>query len=509
MPRHFKEAQYLLELTGSDGAVYGFSTGRGFAPTDADESLVGAFYSPRVSGSAALTISRQTDGAGSVQGAGGLVFGAITLENADGGLDGLADIGFDGRPLRVLYAPAGSTTVAAASVMYRGTVTELQVGRLEVRVEARDRLEELNTPVGAQIDAGEWPGAEGGRMPVCAGAPVSIPFVWLDRVKLIGALHDGAATVNGVYDLGVALTVGSAYSSIADMKANAPSGGYYRVFSDASGTYVRLGSLPADLDKIAADVTTADPTGPAQIQALASRAPTVSAGTDIDAAAFTALSRDWSFGGYWAGEATVLEACAEIAASLGCVIFFDRTGKLSAARLTPEPDPAIALNVNGPQSPAPGGTSRRALDLDRSRLGKPVKQISVGFNRSYAHYSDLGALWSTAPTRAARVSRDYDRATVSDAPTAAKHLLAGEERIDTLLDDQTNAETVAEELRAARGAFLHTFRLSADEEVIGALELGAVTALHESRFSASAIEAAIRQIDHDITNGIITVGARE
>ena len=98
---------------------------------------------------------------------------------------------------------------------------------------------------------------------------------------------------------------------------------------------------------------------------------------------------------------------------------------------------------------------------------------------------------------------------MTDATTASKYLLAGEERLDTLLDDETNAETVAEEVRAARGAFLYTSQIQADEAVIAALDLGGVVSITESLFSDTAIEAVIRQIDHNITAGKITVGARE
>ncbi|WP_439634954.1 hypothetical protein [Oceanicaulis sp.] len=559
--------------------------------------------------------------------------------------------------------------------VYRGTVTELQVQRLKVTITLRDRLEELNTPIGSTVDAAEWPEADGERMPVIAGAAVSVPLFWLDRVLLIAAVHDGAATVSGVFDLGVALTAGSDYADMAAMKSTAPASGQYRVLSTASGTFVRLGSRPQDHDKMAADVATATSAGSSQLRQIAQRAQTmtpiirqnlidysddlsmtsasstigtygggasvidsktiqlnsnsgvframlsgfdaqsdyafqcevkaarsedvgkvlqffanwngnpgatpvvtvtltetwqalVSAGTSIasfnsvrltftgpveqgafqinvrglqgepgltaspliktfgqsasidDQIGYTdyelptrrtdleALERDWPIGGWWPGEATILDAVSEVARSLGAVIFFDRLGKLSAARLTPEVGAGV-IGVYGPQVRSPGGGARRATELDRVRLGKPAKEISVGYAKSHAVFSDLGALWDTAPARAERISRDFARSVVEGAGVASKHLLASSMRLDTILNDKTQAETVAEELRAAQGAWFHSVIIPADEAAFEALDLGARVDIHESRWSGAVISTVVREIAHDLTAGTITLGVRE
>lgn len=505
---------FLIEIIGSDAAIYGFTTGRGFAPTDADPALDGAFYQPRVAASGAPVISRETDGAGSTGGAGGLSFGTITLNNADGALDGLGDLGFDGRALTIRFLPSGSRTMAEATTLYRGTVTELQVSRDSVRITARDRFEELNVPAGALIDAAEWPDAEGQRMPVCAGKPLNVPFVWLDRVKLIAALHDGPGTVDaavgatgGVYDLGVGLDREADYADMAALQATAPTAGHYKLLSDASGLYVRLGSRPDDYGKMAADVVLTSPNGPAQIQAIAQRAETIGSG-DIDAASFTALSRAWDVGGYWPGETTILEAVSEIAASIGAVIFFGRTGTLKAARLTP-PAGSGVLDLFGPQSKGVDAVSHQLFELDRVRVSRPVKEVSVGYDRAHSVYSDLGALWTTDATRAELVSKEYRRSLVSDAATATKHKLAETITLDTILRDQTNAETVAEEIRAARGAWIYQGSLRANNAVLSAMELGARVDMTDTRFEPAGASLVVRQVSHDLNAGQINFGARE
>lgn len=507
MTRFHTEPQYLIELEAHDGVTYGFATGRGFAPTDPDAALYRGQYDGRVSSEARLTVRRQTDGAGSSSGAAGQDFGAISLDNSDGALDALGEKGFDGRALRIIFAPAGARAMTECEPVYRGTVTELQVQRLKVTITLRDRLEELNTPIGSTVDAAEWPDADGERLPVVAGAAVSVPLFWLDRVLLIAAVHDGAATVSGVFDLGVALTAGSDYADMAAMKSTAPASGQYRVLSTASGAFVRLGSRPQDHDKITADVATATIDGPSQLQAVAQKAPTIGAG-DVSASSFTALSRAWSVGGWWPGETPVLDAASEIARSLGAVIFFDRLGKLSAARLTPEAGAGV-ISIYGPQNRSPGGGARRATELDRVRLGKPAKEISVGYAKSHAVFSDLGALWDTAPARAERISRDYARSVVEGAGVASKHLLASSMRLDTILNDKTQAETVAEELRAAQGAWFHSVIIPADEAAFEALDLGVRVDIHESRWSGAAISTVVREIAHDLTAGTITLGVRE
>ena len=675
MTRFHTEPQYLIELEAHDGTVYGFATGRGFAPTDPAAALYRGQYDGRVSADTRLVVRRETDGAGSSSGAAGQSFGAIILNNADGGLDVLGEKGFDGRALRILFAPAGARSMAECEPVYRGTVTELQVQRLSVTIQPRDRLEELNTPIGSTVDAAEWPDADGERMPVVAGAAVSVPLFWLDRVLLIAAVHDGAATVSGVYDLGVALTAGAAYADIAELKSAAPTGGQYRVLSTAAGTFVRLGSRPQDHDKMAADVATATTDGPSQLQAVAQRAPTlapamrqnmvdysddltstsassstgtfgggvsiidaetiqlnwnggaframlsgfdpltdyafqaevkaarpedvgkvvsfyvnwngnpgttpavtatltedwqklITSGTSIASfnsvritftgivgqgavqvnvrglqgevglqatsliktfgqptsvddqlayvdfdlpsrkTAISDLNRPWTIGGWWPGETSILDAVSQIARSLGAVIFFDRLGRFSAARLTPEAAPGV-IGVFGPQNRSPGGGARRATELDRVRLGKPAKEVSVGYAKSHAFYSDLGALWDTAPARAERISRDYARSVVEGAGVAEKHLLASSMRLDTILEDKSQAETVAEELRAAQGAWFHSVIIPADEAAFQALDLGARVDIHESRWSGAAISAVVREIAHDLTAGTITLGVRE
>jgi hypothetical protein len=511
-------ARYLIELTGSDGNIYGFDTGRGFSPTDPDASLYRSHYAGEVAKGGAPVITRGSEGAGTNAAPVGASFGTIRLNNADRDLDVMDDLGFDGRALTIRYLPDGAKTVAAATVVYRGTVTRLQADRYQVTVDARDRLEELRVPVGRLVDADEWPDAEGVRKPVVSGKALECPILWVDRVKNIGIIHDGVADVDssgspltgGVYDLGVALEREGDYADLATLKITAPTAGKYRVYPSSEATYIRLGSRPADHDKVAADVLVTDYDGPAQLQSLVARAGTISDGSpsDIDAASFTALSRSWTVGGRWDGETPVIEAVADLSRSLGCVVFFGRTGLFKAARLSPATGSEVAAFF-GPQSKSQGGGASQLLTINRRRISEPVKEVSVGYDKVFAVKSDLDALWSTDATRAELISREYRRSVITDAATETKHLLAREEAFDTILRDQTNAETMAEEWRSAQGAWFYTMTVKATQALLAALEIGARVNVYDAELLPTETSLVIRTIRHNLNTGEIEIGARE
>lgn len=513
-------ARYLIELTASDGSIWGFDTAGGFSPTDADANLVDAHYYGLIPEGGAPVITRATSGAGSLGGLAGSSFGTIRVLNNDRRFDDMAALGFDGRPLVVKSLPDGAKTVAAASDLYTGTVINVQIKRFEVVVEARDRSEELNVPIGRLVDSAEWPEAEGYRLPVAAGVAKECPVLWVDTVKNIAAIHDGVADVDllsspadgGVYDLGVALTRESPdYPDIATLKSTAPAAGKYRLYPSSDGTYIRLGSRPSDQAKIAADIVVTSTDGPSQIQELAERGATISAG-DIDASSFTALSRAWEVGGYWPGDTTIETAITEIARSLNCVVFFSRSGKLTASRLTP-PASAGARRFFGPQSADIGADADQLLFLDREIVSKPVKEVSIGYEKVHSVKSELQALWGTDPTRAELISREYRRTVVQDNAVAAKHLLAEQEEFDTILNEKANATTVAGERIDERGAFVYTAQVKYNAD-IGAIELGDRIDVQDDQLlpaTGSPDEPSsliVRSISHDLNSGQVVVRAR-
>lgn len=187
-------------------------------------------------------------------GIGGLsrVFADVSLVNLDGGLDTVTrDYSLPGRAAR-LYLGHPYWKRSRFELVASGVSTRIWTTLTDQRVSLSDGLARLDRSVNINTYLGTGTGAtvEGGTdlkgkaKPKAWGKVFNATPPFVDGALLIYQVNDGACQdVPTVYDRGVSLTKGANYSSLADMTANAPSAGQYRVWP--AGGMFRLGSTPA------------------------------------------------------------------------------------------------------------------------------------------------------------------------------------------------------------------------------------------------------------------------
>lgn len=122
-------------------------------------------------------------------------YGAITLANGDGALDGLAELDWDGRLIEIRFSAAERPRWSDFEVVFAGTCEQLVPGD-PLTVELRDRKALLDDPLQPAKWAGSG-GAEGPetfkdrRKPLPLGVLRQIEPLWQDEANLVLAYADG------------------------------------------------------------------------------------------------------------------------------------------------------------------------------------------------------------------------------------------------------------------------------------------------------------------------------
>jgi hypothetical protein len=377
--------------------------------------------------------------------------GETTLENSDGALDFLVDYAVDGRGMQLTFN--GQTQVT-------GTVSRLAFRENEVAVILRDPLEPLRSPHPMEVYAGDNilpDGLEGTEQDI-AGEPK--PQVWgrvrnaqpvaVNTSKLIyqlSSLSDCAVT--GVYDRGVSLTDGGAYTNLAALQSTAPTAGQYRHFQG----YVRLGASPAG--SITADAEQADPRLGTVSAALA-----LERGYTLDAQDVIALNGFGSVSSYLSGETNTLDLLDQLSESIG--------GYLTA--------PSDAqLNMAEWVAPTPGGNTLYQYSISgitRSGTGAgenslPVWRVTLEYDPNETVQEGLTG--DVSDERRARVAQQYRRVRASSPSVRDRHPLAGEMIIQSRLTDRVLAQQVADRVLALMSVRRDTVEIDARETLTPAI----------------------------------------
>lgn len=413
-------------------------------------------------------------------------FGELSLVTA-GHLDGLLDYGFDGQAVTIRAGMQGAAYPAGFPVKLKAIGEQPEFGGLQVRIRLRDRLAELERPLQtaryggtnalpAGID-GTADDIKGQAKPRVYGAVKNAAPVLVNTSRLIYQVSDQALqAVGAVYDRGAALTAGAAYTSEADMQANAPSAGQYRVW--LAGGCVRLGSLPTG--QVTVDATEGAAAANRYAGALISRIAQqmgIAAG-DVSAADVSALdaAAPYELGVMVQGDEPALTVLDRIASSVGAWYGFDRLGVLRVGRLAaPSGTPSTDL------------TDISITSLERIAQGElPIWRAVVRWGRNeMAQAGDLAG--SVTAARRAWLAETLRTTAAEDATVKNRYKLAGELRRDTLLTTQANADAEAARLLALykvrRDTFKVRARLSAAE--VDAIDLGQTVRLTWPRYGLS------------------------
>ncbi len=479
------ERIYLVEAVAAVDAAGTLATLRwttaslGYATRPAD-SPANAVYDPCVK--QVGYIERAVSVGGSRTG-----YGELTLAT-DGHLDGLLEYGFDGQAVTIRSGPPMGAYPADYPVKLRAMAEQPEFAGLALRLRLRDRLAELERPLQTAryggtnaLPAGTDGTADdlkGQAKPRVYGVVKNAAAVLVNTARLIYQVHDGALhAVDAVYDRGAALTAGTAYTSEADMQANAPSAGQYRVW--LAGGMLRLGSLPSG--QVTVDATEGASAAARYAGALLSRVAQqmgLSSG-EVSAADVAALdaAAAYELGAVVQDDETALAVMNRIAESVGAWFGFDRLGVLRMGRLVaPSGSPAAEL------------TEISITGLERvAQDALPSWRVVLGWGRNETvQAGDLAG--SVTAARRAWLAEAVRTTAAEDAAVKNRYKLAGELRRDTLLVTQANADAEAARVLALykvrRDTFKVRARLSAEE--VEGIDLGQVVRLTWHRYGLAA-----------------------
>lgn len=426
-------------------------------------------------------------------------FGNLVLLNNDGGLDYLLNYSFAGRPITIRLGDVqqNSNGVPNWVTLLRGTMEQAELSWQKVTIRVRDRLLDLAKPIQQTRYAGNnaLPAGLEGVADDLKGKPKPLVFgsVWnvappcVNTDRRIYQLHAGSAiqSVGEVYDRGAPLTTGAAYASQADMEANVPAAGQYRLWNDATaGAFIRLGSAPTGL--VTCDVKRGAAISNRTVGQLFNSI-LLAAGipsSDISSSDITALdaAAPYETGVYagWQDDVTPLQLLDELCISAGAWYGVDATGIFRVGR------------VELPTGASVGTiTATDIIKIERvaSRdpgVGIPAWKVKVGYKKLYNVQTDLAA--TVADARKSYFSNEYRRVEASDASVKTANVLSPEMEFLTSLTSDADATTEASRLltiyKARRDMYEVTVRV--DSALASILDLGKIITMQVNRFGMSA-----------------------
>ncbi|GAB4182067.1 MAG: hypothetical protein OHK0024_21320 [Thalassobaculales bacterium] len=489
---------YIVEIDGRDPDG-GLGTLR-FATAGYNHPTAPGYYEPRIDRETVFGLRRDLIAPGRTAGASRTGAGPLILANADGGIDWMLGWAIDGYPLRLL-AGTEATEYGDLVLLASATAEELSADDRRITVRLRDAMALLGAPIASAVYAGDNilpDGLEGteddlaGRpVPLCFGRVLNAPIPAVNTSRHIYQLHAAAAGVTAVYDRGVALAAGDAYASLASLHADAPDPGEYRVWSDAAGSYVRLGSTPAG--EVTADVvegaTAADRTAAQVAERILGWTGAIPDGfAPADLAALDAAN-DAEVGIWIDGEGTTVQAALDqVLGSVGAGYWCDPLGTWRMMRIdAPSGASARTLRELGGDVSAAGDCDivaiERAIPPAEDRL--PAHRITLRWGRYWAtQAADLDAAIDQA--RRAALRQEWRTVTVDDGSVKERHRLSRPRAVETLLVDHDAAAAEAARLLALHGVARDLYRVRVPLDATAGLDLGAVITLRHHRFGLSA-----------------------
>lgn len=391
---------YLAEIEAHNGTsvvTLRYTSGAGY-----DNS--GTFYEPRLIQPARL----QRDARSALLGGrASQSYGELLLTNLDGGIDALADYFFDGRTLTLKYGDESAAYGTFATVLV-ATIESVGFESEQVSVRLRDRASVLDVPFSSVKYAGSNSlpnGIEGTSddikgqyKPRIFGRIALMSPVMVNTSKLIYQVNAAEIdTIVNIYDAGAYLTRSTDYSSQADMEANQPTSGTFRIWP--AGGCFRLGATPYG----AVSCVVAEKWDHTQISAagIILRILTELGWTSADyvAADFTTLNQKCCapLGVVIDQGETISAIFDRICATVGAWWGFDALNRFRVGRLDTPSSPALTL------------TDTIITNLERQPPDEQaVWSVTVQADRNYAVQdrkslagivSDARAAWLSAETR--------------------------------------------------------------------------------------------------------------
>ena len=419
------------------------------------------FYEPRVQQPGLMRES--LFGPGRTRGGLEIGTGVIVLLNADGALDDLRDLNFDGQ----FFTAQDVGTPALGGIYYTQGILEQAVFdedtvTLQVR-DYRHRYDvELLTARYTGVDLSPFyaPGAWAdvtddiamSPRPALYGIARNFEPVLVDDVRLIYQVDGQRGFLTGwsldVYDARSALTQGADYADEAAILATAPAAGEFRVWP--AGGVFRLGSSPTGI--VTCDAENPPMASPYNASTVVNILRALAFGSSGHA--YVYVDNDPAAGIYVREQISRLEAINRVVQSISA-FFSYRTqpqtetlgnrpwvGQLSppdSPYYTPSRDPALldrAVIVPG---------SLRQVVPGEEQCGLPVWRVNVRYRRNYRVMSATD-LAGVALADQLFCSQEWRTASYEDAAVLGQYPDALELTVDSLIDLQADAEAEAERL---------------------------------------------------------------
>lgn len=464
--------------------------------TGASDTPANTYYEGRIQSPA--NVQRTAFSANATTGRSQIGFGNMVLVNNDGGLDALLDYSFAGRAITIKLGEVlpNSNGVPTWVTVIKGTMEQAEFSWQTVTIRVRDRLQDLAKPLQQTRYAGNNSlpnGLEGvasdiaGRpKPLVFGQVFNAPITLVNSTRLIYEAHSGSAlqSVDAVYDRGAALTAGTAYASQADMEANAPAAGQYRVWNTAAGCYIRLGSnatgtVTADLTQGAA----ASNRTAAQLWNAILLKAGVSAG-DISSADVTALDAAVAYPcGVFCATSTdmsALEAADIVTNSVGAWFGSDALGVFRLGRLEVPTGTSVGTLTT---------TEIVAIDRVASKdpgVGIPAWKVKLGYQRIWFVQDDTTA--NVTADRKGYLAQEYRRSEAFDSAVLTANLTSPEIELLTTLVSASDASAEASRrltIYKTRRDMIQA-RVRVDAALASVLDIGKIVTLQINRYGLSA-----------------------
>jgi hypothetical protein len=487
--------RYCIELypydrvAGAVRAVYLSDDGFVSAPADVPANT---WFAPRLTQSIAITRSLWAEGR--VGGQSLPSYGLAVLANADHGLDYLAQLDFDGRRVVVLLG-GDDFDYADFGVVLDGTVDGLEWGDRTVSVRLRDLQTLLDKPALTTRlgGTGGWDGiAEqtGRALPWALGRVRNAEPVCVDPVnKRYRSSWRAIAAIDRVADMGQPLVIAADYPTLADLDAAVTGGavlaGQVGICKDQAA--FRLVSPPAGL--VTCDLRGDAVGGYVETSAgLIRRVLTVAGLTGFDVSAFATLdvAAPAALGLHISEDgATLAGACDQLADAVGAWWGMDRSGAAVVGRLDAPAGEPVAWYGEG-----------EILSYERVATKVPLWRLTLGYQRNWRPMADgdLAAPYRAGGGQATAGAwyREEWRLTApaADAAVQTRHLLASDERIDTLIDAAADAAAECTRRHGLLKADRDVYRVVVKTQPF-ARQLGDVVGLRLPRYNLGAGKAFI------------------
>lgn len=436
-----------------------------------------------------LNFRRDIYSAATTGGAGRVSYGEIRLINNDGGLDYLADYALSGQRVRMLIGEAGNA-LSDPGEDY-STFEELVVAKVQrplfganaggdsnnaesnaLVLQIYDRLQDLavaiqpNKYAGTNVLPNGLEGVDSEDIkdrpkPLLFGLVLNITPPCVNTARLIYQPNDGPIVVAFVYDNGAFLTLQADYTDQADMEANAPTAGSFRVWP--AGGYFRLGAEPAGtITCTLADTSFAPDVTAAQVAVrIATHTPETGLGgvdsidIDFDDVADIDAANAARVGIFLNGGETFGAALDAILGSIGVWYGFDRFGMFRMQRLElPIAPYDVTFRVGSRDEPMALGdfniVAYRFVPSNDPERGLPTYRVSLEHSRNYTVQPPSVTAGIVLQDRknflAAETRTEAFPADGEDFPVQDTWPLATEKKVSTLIVDQIDAPIEAERL---------------------------------------------------------------